>query len=184
MNFRTYSGFQGKHAFLGASKYHWINYDDERLKRAFANFRAAEKGTEDHEFAALCIRRKQKLPRTKKTLNMYVNDAVKFSMEPEVVLFFSENCFGTCDSISFRNNTLRIHDLKTGMTPAHMEQLRIYAALFCLDYGYSPEDIKIELRIYQMDDVVIEHADPDDISYIIEKILYFDPKVDELRMKE
>lgn len=63
-------------------------------------------------------------------MNMYVNDAISFRMVPEQILFYSENCFGTADTIVFRNGTLRIHDLKTGVVPAHMEQLEIYAALF------------------------------------------------------
>ena len=104
----------GSHAFLGASKYHWINYDDRRLKESYKNFLAAAKGTELHEFAATCIRLKQKLPRSTKTLNSYVNDAIQFRMTPEQVLFYSENCYGTADSISFEDNLLRIHDLKTG----------------------------------------------------------------------
>lgn len=184
MNFRNYSALKGKHAFLGASKYHWINYDEERLAKSYFNYRAAERGTEDHEFAATCIRRRQRLPRSQKTLNMYVNDAIKFKMEPEVVLYFSDNCFGTADAISFNKNFLRIHDLKTGVTPAHMEQLMVYAALFCLDYGYSPDEIEMELRIYQSSDIMICNPDPKEIMDIIEKILYFDPIVDELKERE
>ena len=49
-------------------------------------------------------------------------------MTPEQILYYSDNCFGTADAILFRNNFLRIHDLKTGKIPAHMEQLEIYAS--------------------------------------------------------
>ena len=31
MNFDKYSALAGKHAFLGASQYHWLNYDEEKL---------------------------------------------------------------------------------------------------------------------------------------------------------
>ena len=104
------------------------------------------KGTELHDFAAKCITLGQKLPKSQKTLNMYVNDAIGFKMVPEQPLFYSENCFGTTDAIAFRNRMLRIHDLKTGVIPAHMEQLEIYAALFCLEYKIKPADIEMELR--------------------------------------
>lgn len=105
MNFNNHSKLEGQHAFLGASKYHWINYDDEKLAQSYTNFLAAQKGTILHEFAAQCIKLGQKLPSSKKTINRYVNDAIGFKMVPEQVLFYSENCFGTADSILFRNNT-------------------------------------------------------------------------------
>ena len=147
MNFVKHSEFEGQHAFLGASKYYWLNYDQDKLAEVYRNFKAKEKGTILHEFAAQCIRLGQKLPRSQKTLNMYVNDAIGYRMTPEQVLFFSENCFGTADAISFNNNFLRIHDLKTGSIPAHMEQLLIYSALFCLEYKVKPSTIEAELRI-------------------------------------
>ena len=71
MKFNRHSNLEGMHAFLGASKYHWINYSDEKVAEAYKNFLAAQRGTEIHEFAATCIRLKQKLPRIRKTLNMY-----------------------------------------------------------------------------------------------------------------
>jgi hypothetical protein len=141
----------GQHAYLGASKYHWINYDEDKLALAYNRFLAAQKGTELHEFAARCIKLGQKLPKSKKTLNMYVNDAIGYRMKPEQVLYYSDNCFGTADAISFKDGLLRIHDLKTGTTPAHIEQLMIYASLFCLEYKCKPSDIDIELRLYQSD---------------------------------
>ena len=101
MNFNKHSALEGQHAFLGASKYHWINYDDEKIATAYANHLATLKGTQLHEFAAQCIRLGQKLPRSEKTLNMYVNDAIGFKMIPEQILVYSENCFGTADAILF-----------------------------------------------------------------------------------
>jgi hypothetical protein len=154
MNFNKHLNLEGQHAFLGASKYYWINYDETKVIEAYSKFLATQKGIELHEFAAQCIRLGQKLPKSKKTLNMYVNDAIGFKMTPEQPLFYSENCFGTADAISFRDKMLRIHDLKTGVIPAHMEQLEIYAALFCLEYKVNPADINIELRIYQSDQIL------------------------------
>jgi hypothetical protein len=134
MNFNDHSKLKGFHAFLSASSYHWLNYTEEKLITAYTNALAKERGTELHDFAAKAIELRQKLQASKKTLNMYVNDAIGFRMIPEQVLYYSDNCFGTADAISFRKNFLRIHDLKTGATPAKMEQLMIYAALFCLEY--------------------------------------------------
>ena len=151
MNFNKHLNLEGQHAFLGASKYHWINYDEGKIAEAYSKFLAAQKGTELHEFAAQCIRLGQKLPKSKKSLNMYVNDAIGYKMTPEQTLFYSENCFGTADAIGFRDGLLRIHDLKTGATLAKMEQLEIYAALFCLEYRMKPGEIAMELRLYQSD---------------------------------
>ena len=153
MNFMKHFELEGKHAFLGASNYHWINYDSDKIINTYMRRQATLKGTALHELAAKLIELGQKLPKSKKTLNMYVNDAIGFKMKPEQVLYYSNNCFGTADAISFRNNILRIHDLKTGFTPAHMEQLLIYAALFCLEYKVKPSEIQFELRIYQNDEM-------------------------------
>lgn len=184
MNFAKHSDLKGRHAFLGASKFHWINYDDEKLASVYSNFRAKEKGTLYHEFAAQCIELGQKLPRSKKTLNMYVNDAIGFRMEPEQILYYSENCFGTADTISFRNNFLRIHDYKSGVVPAHMEQLMIYAALFCLEYGVKPSEIEVELRIYQNDEIMIHNPCAEEILPIMEKIVSFDKVIRKIKAEE
>ena len=184
MIFNNHSNLLGNHAFLSASKYHWINYDPEKLAIAYKNFLAVQKGTELHEFAAQCIKLGQKLPKSKKTLNMYVNDAIGFNMTPEQVLYYSDNCFGTADSISFRNNLLRIHDLKTGEIPAHMEQLLIYAALFCLEYKVKPGEIQFELRIYQTDDILICNPTAEDILPIMDKIISFDKIINNIKCGE
>lgn len=123
-------------------------------------------------------------PKSKKTLNMYVNDAIGFKMTPEQVLYYSENCFGTADSICFRNGLLRIHDLKTGVTPAHMEQLMIYAALFCLEYKVKPSDIDMELRLYQSDNVIYFEPTAEDIVPIIDKIMSFDKIITNIKLEE
>ena len=185
MNWNDHSKLRDNHAFLGASKYQWLNYSSEKLIETYQNMLRVAKGTELHAFAAKCIELGQKLPKSRKTLNMYVNDAIGFHMTPEQVLYFSENCFGTTDAICFRNNLLRIHDLKTGVTPAHMEQLEIYAALFCLEYRTEPKDIDVELRIYQSDDILICNPEPKDIKEIMKKIIEFDKLiVDEFKVEE
>lgn len=172
MNWNNHYDLEGQHAFLGASKFHWINYDDEKLVQSYNNFMAAQRGTELHEFAAQCIRLRQKLKGTSNLAN-YVNDAIGFGMTPEVVLKYSEYCFGTADAITFseKKSFLRIHDLKTGVIPAHMEQLEVYAALFCLEYHVKPADIGIELRIYQNDDVMIFNPSVENIVPIMDKAI-------------
>ena len=184
MNFNKHLNLEGQHAFLGASKYHWINYDETKLVESYSKFTAAQKGIELHEFAAQCIRLGQKLPKSRKTLNMYVNDAIGFKMTPEQPLFYSENCFGTADAISFRNKMLRIHDFKSGVIPAHMEQLEIYAALFCLEYKVNPADIDIELRIYQSDQILYHNPTAEDIVPIMDKIITFDKIINKIKSEE
>ena len=184
MNFNKHLNLEGQHAFLGASKYHWINYDKEKVSDAYLKFMAAQKGTRLHAFAAECISLGQKLPRSKKTLNMYVNDAIGFGMTPEQVLYFSDNCFGTADAISFKNDFLRIHDLKTGTIPAHIEQLEIYAALFCLEYRIKPGDIDMELRIYQNDEILYHNPTAEDILPITDKIITFNKIINSIKEQE
>ena len=184
MEFNKHKNLEGCHAFLGASKYHWINYDPEKVAASYRNYLATLKGTELHDFAARCIKLGQKLPKSKKTLNMYVNDAIGYRMTPEQVLYYSDNCFGTADSISFKDGLLRIHDLKTGVTPAHIEQLEIYAALFCLEYKIKPADIDIELRIYQSDDIMIFNPTVEDIVPIMDKIITSDKIISKIKSEE
>lgn len=181
LGFNDHSRLKNLHAFLSPSKYHWLNYDNKKLIDSFYKFKAAERGVELHEFAATCIRLNQKLPHAQKTLNMYVNDAIGFKMEPELVLYYSENCFGTCDAICFRNNCLRIHDFKSGETPAKIEQLQIYAALFCLEYKIDPYDIEIELRIYQNNEVVYDRPEPVVIRAICDTIISYSKLINDVK---
>ena len=169
------------HAFLGASKYHWLNYDEERLRQAWESSQATSMGTRLHALAAEHIELGIKMPKAKNTLSLYVNDAIGYAMKPEVVLYYSPNCFGTADAICFRNNKLRIHDLKTGITPAHMEQLYIYNALFCLEYNIKPSDIESELRIYQSNEVIVDVPQSSDIFDIMDKIVQFDKIIAEMQ---
>ena len=181
MEFYSHPDLIGKHAFLSPSSYHWLKYDENKLIATYTNLLAKERGTELHEFAASCIRLGQKLPKSQRTLNMYVNDAIGYRMKPEQPLFYSENAFGTADSISFYNDILRIHDLKTGQIPASIHQLEIYEALFCLEYGIKPNDIKSELRLYQANEKLIYEPDPIDISDIMNKIIAFDKAINKLK---
>lgn len=181
MNFTKHLELTDRHSFLSPSKYYWLEYDDDKLVSAYTNAKAKERGTELHKFAADCIRLGQKLPSSKKTLNMYVNTAIGYKMTPEQPLYYSENCFGTADAICFRNNTLRIHDYKSGTTPADMRQLLIYAALFCLEYKVDPRDIETELRIYQMDTEEILRPDAEVIQYTMDRIKHADALINEIK---
>lgn len=184
MNFNKHFELEGRHAFLSASKFSWLNYDEDHLLDAYERAYAKQRGTELHEFAAQCIKLGQKLPRSKKTLNNYVNDAIGFRMKPEQILFYSYNCFGTADAISFRDDFLRIHDLKTGVTPAHIEQLEIYAALFCLEYHVDPSKIGMELRLYQSNDILVCNPAADEIQAVMQKIIAFDYILDKAKEEE
>lgn len=182
MKFNEHFELEGRHAFLSASKYHWINYDEDKISDAFLKHQAIQKGTELHELASNLIKMGVKLPRSTKTLNQYVNDAIGFKMKPEQVLYYSENCFGTADAISFRSNALQIHDLKTGISPTSVKQLMVYSALFCLEYGIKPIDITIELRIYQSDEIIVYTPEPEEITNIIDKIILFDKRIEILKI--
>lgn len=183
MIFNSHSRLPGEHAFLGASKYHWLGYDEDKLARVFTASMAAQRGTELHALASTLIRLKQGLERTNQTLNMYVNDCIGFRMTPEQPLYYSDNCFGTPDAISFRDNLLRVSDLKTGVTKASVHQLEVYAGIFCLEYRFNPFDIQMEFRIYQNDQVHEYAGDPDEIFHIMDKIKQFDKFINQMRLE-
>lgn len=184
MKFTVHKNLEGLHAPFSASKPSWLRYDDEKMLEVYTNKKASEMGTILHAWAKSTIELGIKQPKTKKTLNAYVNDAIGFKMTPEVVLYYSERFFGTADAISFRNNVLRIHDLKTGVTPAKMEQLMIYAALFCLEYHIKPTDIDIELRIYQNDEILVHNPVAEEILPIMEKIIHSNKLLEQADYKE
>lgn len=182
MQWNDHWRLEGRHAYLSPSKYHWIRYDVEKLKKKFDNDLKAQEGTELHELAKTLIKKRIRLPRNNKTLNSYVNDAIGFRMTPEVALVYNPtnsldpDFFGTADAISYQvtdeGPILRIHDLKTGVHPGHMDQLKVYAALFFLEYGklykIKPHDTVIALRLYQNDTVIQLIADADEIVAIME----------------
>lgn len=172
MNFVKHSNLNGLHAPFSPSQSSWLRYDDDKALEVYINKKAAERGTKLHAWAKDTIDLGIKQPKSKKTIYAYVNDAIGFRMDTEVVLYYSDKFFGTADSISFRDGFLRIHDLKTGKLPVHMEQLEIYAALFCLEYKVKPGDIQIELRIYQNDEIIYHNPTAEDIVPIMDKIVH------------
>lgn len=174
MNFNKHYELEGRHAFLSASKHHWINYDADRLLEVYQNEQARYRGTLLHQFACDAIKFGIPLQENNDTLSMYVNDCILDGLSPEVVLCYSRNAFGTADAIAFNGDTLLIYDLKTGKTPASMDQLKIYAALFCLEYHINPNDISMHLRIYQNNEIITYDPEPDEIWYVMDRIIAFD----------
>ncbi len=198
---------KGSHALLGASRYSWLNYDEEELYNAYLRQYATMMGTTLHELAADLIENKVRLTkrdthlvllyllknyiprdvieldRIMENLVPYVEDGIGYKMRVEQPLFYSENCFGTADTIIFdeKKNLLRIHDYKSGTTPAKLEQLEIYAALFCLEYEFKPGDINFELRIYQNGDQLIGKPEADNILPIMDEIVAKDKLVDKFK---
>ena len=176
--FVRHKNLEGLHAPFSASQSHWLRYDDDKILEVYSNKKAAEWGSKLHAWAKQTIDLKIKQPRSSKTLYAYVNDAIGFNMSTEVVLFYSPRFFGTADAISYRKmngrGLLRIHDLKTGTTKVKMEQLMVYAALFCLEYHIKPGDIDFELRIYQNDEVAYHKPAADEILPIMDRIVYLD----------
>ena len=169
---------------------------------------AQEIGTALHELAEVLIRANVKLKKNDESVVLvhllkagiprnvididriynnfrtYVNDAIGFRMIPEQILYYSDVCFGTADAISFRQNFLRIHDYKSGTTPAKMEQLLCYAALFCLEYKTKPSSLDgCELRIYQNDEILYHEPTVDQIVPIMDKIISSDKFYYDLRME-
>lgn len=195
MIFEKHLNLRGKHAFLAPSQPHWLRYSDEQLYQKYASNYAQAIGTSLHELAEILINNSLKLKKGDKltvlthllhdgiprnVIDMdrlysnfmtYVNDAIGFKLTPEQILYYSDYCFGTADAISFRNNFLRIHDYKSGTIPAKMEQLLVYAALFCLEYKVKPGEIETELRIYQNDEVIFHNPTADEILPVMDSII-------------
>ena len=192
MNWNSHYALEGAHAFLSPSQSSWINYTDDDLMERYFSQQAIKRGTELHKYAELAIRHEIMQPKKHKTLYEYINDAIGFRMSPEVILYYSKWCFGTADAISFRRepnistekDILRIHDLKTGRTPAKMRQLEVYAALFCLEYDYLPSEILIFLRIYQFDEIREQEVSSEQIVPIMDKIRRFNILIDAMEKGE
>lgn len=204
MDFMRHKEYEGRHALLAPSQPYWLNYNEEKLFEKYVSNYAQTIGTLLHELAETLIRNNVKLKKTDRTVVLvhllengvpravidldriytnfmtYVNDAIGFRLTPEQILVYSEYCFGTADAISFRNNELRIHDYKSGTQPAKIEQLLVYAALFCLEYNEKPGEIDIELRIYQSEEVKIHKPTADEIVPIMDKIIHSDKMLREM----
>ena len=187
MQFNKHPKLEGLHAPFSASRSSWLRYDDEKAIDTYQNLKASEMGTILHAWAKSTIDLGIKQPRSTKTLYSYVNDAIGFKMNTEVVLYYSDRFFGTADAISFRNNVLRIHDLKTGKTGKiedHVEQLEVYAALFCLEYRVDPNKIDMELRVYKNDQVLVHNPIGEDIVPIMERIIYLNKLLEKVDNEE
>lgn len=192
--FNRHPSLEGTHAVLSPSNPAWLRYDREKLVGRLKTLQAAALGTELHETAARNIKRGIKLmPHVEwPVLDLYVNDAIEYDMVPEQTLFHSGNCYGTADAIGFEeyldaisgpfDGFLRIHDLKTGSSKVTMDQLYVYAGIFCREYGYKPFRIDGELRIYQGDEVVREPIDRTYLSFVYDRIGWSDEIVEEYRM--
>lgn len=194
MIWHDHSKLSGTHAFLSASQSSWRRKDAEALIEAKKNSYSQAIGTMMHAYAADCIKFREKLRKTDMrgvkfdlmrkgipeyaidisriypTFMNYVNDAIGYGLDPEIVLYYSNECYGTADAINLDGKILRIHDLKTGVTPAKMDQLLIYAGLFYLEYGMKPEKISSELRIYQMDEVLVYEPEADEVREVMDDI--------------
>ena len=161
MNFIKHWELKDKHAILSPSKPYWLNYDHDQIRNYIYTQQAAARGTRLHEVAETLIREGLKLRGSTQTLTAFVNDAIGYGMTPE----------GHTDAISLDRGVLRVHDLKTGSGPVHMEQLEIYAALFLMEYerifGVNPANTKVNLRIYQNDDVQEFAPDKDRMEELI-----------------
>lgn len=181
MIFNRHSELLGRHALLSPSSYHWLNYDEAKLEAKYHSARASQRGTDLHKLAHEAIRLGIKLAKSNQALSTYVNDAIGYNMVCEQPLYYSENCFGVADTMMFRRGILRIHDLKTGLSPTSEKQLEIYAALFCLEYGISPFDIRILLRIYQRDEIREYEPEPEYILAIMDKIIESDHYIERLK---
>lgn len=184
MIFREHSELSGRHAFLSPSNYHWLNYTDQKLEARYISVTAAQRGTDLHNLAHEAIRLGVKLSRANLALSTYVNDAIGYKMQTEQPLYYSENCFGVADTISFRRGTLRVHDLKTGVSPTSEKQLEVYASLFCLEYSVDPYSIEHELRIYQRDDIRVFKPFPERIEEVMDKIVTMDLQIEGIKAAE
>lgn len=181
MLFNQHPSLAGRHAFLSPSSYHWLNYDEQKLEARFYSVVASRKGVDLHRLAHDAIRLGVRFATSNQALASYVADGIKYGMACEQPLYYSDNCFGTPDTLAFGRKKLRVHDLKTGITAVSPKQLEVYAAIFCLEYSVDPFDIEFELRIYQREERKIFHPPNELISNIMEKIVYFDQQIEEIK---
>lgn len=205
MEWNRHPELANKHTFLSPSKYAFLRKSDEELINSYYGSFATEVGTATHAFAADCIKLqhtldeddwrhlefellRKRFPKGSfdigfifPTVHQYVNDSIARNMDPEIGLMYSNLCGGTADAIAFRRKKLFIHDLKTGTTPAKIDQLMGYAALFFLEYGYKPESTHTELRIYQAGDIFVCEPKPDEVREVMDAIVHADLVVQNLK---
>ena len=200
MIFVKHSNWEGKHSILSPSKWQWLNDDEESLKRRIISSYMPTVGKIIHDYACDRITYGQKLQKTDKkdiifellrnevprfvvsgldmntifeNLYNYINDCIGFRMSPEVGLGISDYGFGHTDCIGFneKENLLRVFDLKTGKIPAHMEQLIVYCAYFCIEYHKKPYEFNSELRIYQNNEIIFHNPQPEEVAPVIDNIV-------------
>lgn len=206
MLWNNHSKLDGCHALLSPSQSSWLYYDeDESFFKKYVSSHAQILGTTLHEYAEKRINYKLKLrkqddndvmfylldhgiprnvvdmDRIYPNLMNYVNDAIGYRMDTEIILFYSNNIFGTADAIKITKNEIRIHDYKSGVTPAHMEQLEIYDALACLEYKLDPAKYSHELRLYHSGEIIASNPEPDVIKMTMEKIEHFDKIIEDFK---
>ena len=205
MEWNKHPELQGRHTFLSPSKYTWMRKSDDELIESYYNSFAERIGTILHAFAADHVRLRKELEDFDEraaefellrqniparafdiryifpTLMSYVNDSIAYHMDAEIPLKYSDKCGGTADAIQFRRKKLRIHDLKTGTSPAKIDQLMVYAALFFLEYGFKPENTRTELRIYQAGDILVCEPTSEEIREVMETIVHADAVVQSLK---
>lgn len=106
------------------------------------------------------------------TLQQYINDGSGFRMKTEQTLVYSDFIYGTADAIRYEDDVLRISDYKSGKHPVSMDQLLVYAALFCLEYKVDPMKTKFHLRIYQQGKIICNEPEGSQILDIANRIVY------------
>lgn len=183
MQFNRHSEIADLHAFLSPSKYHWIRYDEDKLIRTYSARLAAQRGTDEHDYAQRAIQLGIRQAESPAALNRYINDSIRWKLRPEQTLFYSVHCFGTADACGFNEakRVFRVSDYKSGRTATSMDQLKVYCALFCLEYDWSPLEIAMEMRIYQGKTPREELADPHEIMIIMDRIRTHSALIDEYR---
>ena len=134
MQWHNHSRLEGQHSFLSPSKKSWLNYDSESMFNYYISSWATTIGTTIHAFAESRIKRRKKLTKScRDSLDQYmydagipeqlidvdlyfenlmafVNDCIGYRMSSEVLLYLSDDCFGTADAINYdeKSKTLRI----------------------------------------------------------------------------
>lgn len=196
--FNSHTMYEGSHAVLSPSNYHWLYDSEEKLAQRLRNAQAAVRGTRLHEAAKVNIDlgimvwddpSNPVVQLHGRSYAAYVNDAIRMRLITEQMLFYSMNCFGTADAIGFEEypkgleyaGFLRIHDLKTGVTKASFDQLYVYAAIFCWEYNYLPFSIEGELVIYQGDNPIVCEIDRSHLAWVYDRIRVSDKTARKIR---
>ena len=182
MDWNNHWQYEGKHAILSPSGYHWHNYDVEKMERVMWNSYAKEDGTRLHNLASEMILYNIMPSDNENALNQFVIDALTMFDEPmksEQILIYSDNAFGTADAIYYdeKKHHLQVHDLKTGVSKPSFKQLYTYCALFCLEYGFKPEKMTFECRLYQLGAMAFDIPEGAQIREIMNKIVELDKAI-------